>query len=267
MLSLVWAVRSYMAMRLVRLGLRYWLGLIMILGAIFGRARGQLRGVEEARNSSSRALKGTSGSTCPKRLLKFIHITKTGGTTIENLGNALDIKWGRFHTQSEKNYGFWHSFLHTKPLNIVRKYDWFMFVRNPFDRIVSEFWCKWGGAGRPQNPTSVSFNAWIRKQILNPNRGLIGHWEPMALYLGAMSMSPDITIHVGKFERFESDLHKILGDYNIDFPAHLSKMNNHFHQFNVSHLESSTIELIQRVYAMDFQIFGYDVKASEARLR
>ena len=37
--------------------------------------------------------------------LKFIHITKTAGTTIENLGLKKNIKWGRFH----KEYGpCWH---------------------------------------------------------------------------------------------------------------------------------------------------------------
>lgn len=36
--------------------------------------------------------------------LKFIHITKCAGTTIENLGKKNNILWGKFH----KEYGWWH---------------------------------------------------------------------------------------------------------------------------------------------------------------
>ena len=31
---------------------------------------------------------------------------------------------------------------------LQQKYDWFMVVRNPYDRILSEFYCKWGGVGK-----------------------------------------------------------------------------------------------------------------------
>lgn len=36
--------------------------------------------------------------------LKYIHITKCAGTTIEDVGKENNIYWGRFHTE----YGWWH---------------------------------------------------------------------------------------------------------------------------------------------------------------
>ena len=48
--------------------------------------------------------------------LKFIHITKTGGTTIEEIGKENNINWGRFH----KEYKNWHEPLNEKK-NLIEK--------------------------------------------------------------------------------------------------------------------------------------------------
>ena len=72
--------------------------------------------------------------------LKFIHITKTGGTTIEEIGKENNINWGRFH----KEYKIWHQPLIEINNFKIQKYDWFMIVRNPYDRIISELHCNYG---------------------------------------------------------------------------------------------------------------------------
>jgi len=72
--------------------------------------------------------------------LKFIHITKCAGTFIEDLGYENDILWGKFHEE----YGFWHSIFIDRDKKLKEKYDWFMIVRNPYTRILSEYYCKWG---------------------------------------------------------------------------------------------------------------------------
>ena len=52
-----------------------------------------------------------------------------------------NIKWGMFH----KEYGHHHRPFREKPLKLHEKYDWFMVLRNPYTRLVSEFYCHWGG--------------------------------------------------------------------------------------------------------------------------
>ena len=71
--------------------------------------------------------------------LKFIHITKTGGTSIEETGLKYNIRWGKFHAE----YGNWfHEKFINKPRWLRVKYDWFTVVRNPYNRIMSEYhWC------------------------------------------------------------------------------------------------------------------------------
>ena len=85
-----------------------------------------------------------------KKELKFIHITKAAGTSIEDIGNKRGLKWGRF--DKEQKYktkpispSFWHTPFTELDDSYKRKYDWFVVVRNPYTRILSEYYCKWIG--------------------------------------------------------------------------------------------------------------------------
>ena len=49
--------------------------------------------------------------------LKFIHITKCVGTSIEDIGKQNNIKWGRFHME----YGWWHEIFPNLPKKIKKK--------------------------------------------------------------------------------------------------------------------------------------------------
>ena len=83
--------------------------------------------------------------------LKFIHITKCAGTTIENVGKKNNVLWGRFH----KEYGWWHEIFPNKSQELKLKYDWFVIIRNPYERLISEFYCKWGEIGKLDNISHI----------------------------------------------------------------------------------------------------------------
>jgi len=73
-------------------------------------------------------------------------------------------------------------------VNRLEKYDWFMVIRNPFTRIVSEFHCQWGGVGKrieedkTFEPDAKFFNEFVKKQIKD---GVDGHdhYRPQVQYL------------------------------------------------------------------------------------
>lgn len=186
--------------------------------------------------------------------LKFIHITKTGGTSIEELGKSIGKKWGKYH----KEYGFWHDLFSKKDIELKLKYDWFMVVRNPYDRIVSEFHCKWGGVGDSVlKYNKKQFNKFIVDEIENRyNRPVYktGHFWEQSAYL---DKHPNITIHVLKFENLKKDFETLMKKYNIKL-----KFNIHFNKskkvFSVKNLYKKTIELINTVYDKDFEMFGYE---------
>ena len=69
-------------------------------------------------------------------MLKFIHITKTAGTSIERAAKTKNILWGSH--DRDTYYNIKHCLLpkHISCKNL-NSYDWFTVVRNPYTRIIS----------------------------------------------------------------------------------------------------------------------------------
>ena len=192
-------------------------------------------------------------SVVKQKELKFIHITKTGGTTIEKLGQKHNIKWGMFH----KEYNNWHRPPGEQNQNIIQKYDWFTVVRNPYDRIISELHCRFGNHNREiLNKSKNEINEYIRKCINlkdnfhnYKNLYCYGHYNEQHKYLCD-------NINILKFENLEEDFNKLMIKYNmnIKLQGHHYKMKR---KFNIHDLDKETINLINNVYHKDFELFGY----------
>jgi len=195
--------------------------------------------------------------------LKFIHITKTGGTSIEKAGHAHGLLWGmndkdpiksiRKHSKI-KSYSPWHNILTDKHLQ--RKYDWFMVVRNPYTRMLSEYYCKWGGIGdKNVHHTKEQMNQYLIDQIKNRNK-YQDHYVEQYRYLFKGSY-----ISVLKFENLESHFDKLTKQYDLGH-IRLQKLNsaqdhNNELRFTVNDFSKELIELINKVYDKDFKYFGY----------
>jgi hypothetical protein len=179
------------------------------------------------------------------RSLKFIHVTKTAGTSIEDAAKAKNIYWGRHHSE----YGWWHDTL--KPA-IAHKYDWFMVVRNPYTRILSEYHCRWGGsaaAGR----TKEKMNRFLIAKINRARQNRTGdHYTEQYRYL-----YPGATIHVLKFERLREEFDALMTMYGITGLV-LPHENATTKRFQVSDFSRELVDLINTVYDKDFESFGYD---------
>lgn len=200
--------------------------------------------------------------------LKFMHITKTGGSSIEQLGVALNMSWGIHHSSSDKTYGFWHEIPSRKKASLLRQYDWFTVVRNPYDRIVSEFWCQYGGAGRPTQVNPSNFNAFIMEQIKSKgNEELKGHYTPQYKYLSVLNIGPGVVLRVLRFEKLQSDFNDLCSLYNLPKLKLMVLNKPQKKHYNVSHLSEQTISLIQSVYKVDFEIFGYSMDVRMATIR
>ena len=182
--------------------------------------------------------------------LKFIHITKCAGTTIEDLGKSKGLDWGRY----DKNYGWWHGIFLEKSKSLKDKYDWFMIVRNPYDRILSEYYCKWGGKGKEENFTKEEFNKFLINNI--NNRCIRGHhYTEQYKYL-----DKNYVIKILKYENLENEFNDLMKMYNINLKLdkHSNKCENK--KFNVSDFSLDLVKLINKVYYKDFKEFGYNMK-------
>jgi hypothetical protein len=195
--------------------------------------------------------------------LKFIHITKTGGTSIEDCAISKQIQFGRFHheyaSSKMKTFsGKYHMYFPMVSTNVKNKYDWFMVVRDPYDRIISECHCKWGGGNWKQikhdskRCSADQMNKYIQMRIRTRTpHGY--HYSEQYKYLDD---SLDIQIHVLKFENLKEEFDALMEKYNIDVQLDVHHNQNN-KRFSVKDFSKETIDLINVVYEPDFRLFGY----------
>jgi len=182
--------------------------------------------------------------------LKFIHITKTAGTSIENIGIKHNIRWGRFHEE----YGWWHGFFSKKSNDLKNKYNWFTVVRNPYSRIISEFYCKWGMVSEKirNSNNKVKFNKIIQDRVKQRDKDVGNHWSDQYLYF-----DEKYDISILKFEELPDCFNRLMTIHNMDH-IELNIQNNMSTKFfHVDDLFKETIEMINDEYHNDFIFLGY----------
>lgn len=226
--------------------------------------------------------------------LKYIHITKTAGTAVEELGNYNNIKWGRFdpdlklltnHLSYIQDGAFWHVptiYYNIEILKkIKKKYDFFVIVRNPYERVISEFYCRWGGFQSKnfgsksdikitEPITNKQINKWIEFRLLHLSKLLElkkylinGHWIPQYLYIynknGSKIVKKNNIIH---FENIKNELDKLFSKYKLNISyteAPIINKSNVEKSFKVKNLSKTNINLINQIYKNDFELFGYSM--------
>lgn len=199
-----------------------------------------------------------------KKPLKFIHITKCGGTSIEHAGIQQNIQWGRNHKEyrvpNSTEKAPWHRIFPNIDPTIVGNYDWFMVVRNPYDRILSEYYCDHGGIGMLSvEYTKEEMNQYLVNRIQNRSKSG-NHYTEQYKYL-----HPTTKIHIIKFENMRVEFQTLMDKYNIQ-GIHLENLNAKNKQkynetrFTTDDFSKELIDIINNVYNKDFESFLYTKK-------
>ena len=181
----------------------------------------------------------------------FIHVPKTGGQSVSAM---LGIPKG------SKKHFYQEGLTHlTLPMvqDIIDVSDMyaFIFVRNPYDKIVSEY------AWRMQNIRSKVFNEPTRNRMSFTDymELLLSRWDNLVEpHREKAHVLPQVTfledgIDVYRYENFNEEcirLGKRLG-INNNVP-HVNKGTN------IPAHTDRTIEITRELYAEDFETFGYD---------
>lgn len=199
-----------------------------------------------------------------KKELKFIHISKTAGASITIDAKRQGICWGTFHSE----YGYCHDYFSDKSQALKDKYDWFMVVRNPYDRVISEYYylTQVGRDKRIDTPEELNqvCKTWMtavkeNRQLPYSLARLTGdHFSPQWRYYDSSA-----TIHILKFETLQEDFYRLMEHYGLNI-----KLKSHTHKsrpkkFTVSDFETETIQLIHELYRKDFEMFGYEMIQTE----
>ena len=197
-----------------------------------------------------------------KKQLKFIHITKNAGTSIENIGRRYGLEWGLRDPvvrslHDPKCHG-WHRFL---PYNdTTAKYDWFMVIRDPFSRILSDtiyISSIYKADYSTKELLNLNLQKYIGKMLVNSCED---RFHPEGDHFSRQSdyLTKGLTIHVLKFENLQSEFEALMEKYSL--PCILSIHDNasvNPYTYTVKDLSEDSIALIKKVYEKDFTLFGY----------
>jgi len=184
----------------------------------------------------------------------FVHIPKTGGTSIQYLftkNNNVTKKENKKHFTSNdyqrENVNEWNSYFK------------FSFVRNPFDFLVSYYIFRMkminGELGRTERFMSKkyknsNFKSWVCNNFFNDPR--------VMTYFDFLSINEKIELdYIGKFENFQEDFNIICDKIGIP-QQQLPHINKSKHKHYTEHYDDETRELVAEKYKKDIEYFGYE---------
>lgn len=187
-----------------------------------------------------------------KHKLIFIHIPKTGGSSIKKYLFG-DITGG-------------HIPIRFIPSDFINSYPSYAFVRNPYTRILSAYNYLIKGGAKTRNDLNYqdvllrysSFEDFVCNGLSSYYLDF-EHFLPQ--YYFTHYLGRKIVGNIGKYENFNEDVMKF---FNIeldivnstgDYEKNILKMYN-----------ENTYQIINRLYAEDFALFNYDISVKNTNI-
>lgn len=207
---------------------------------------------------------------CNNEYLKFIHIPKNAGSSIEDIGTKTGMVWGRFDktTNPKKtNYkcSIWHD-----PLRYANdsREETFCVIREPIERLISEYkYIYKMNKGNVQTTykeveyfTPKILNAWISdviKKNYHKNGELDCHLIPQAdfVYDTDGKKSCDSML---RFEHIESDFDNLMQKKDlghIKWGAQNSNRSNVKVNLSSDDINDENMEKLKKIYEKDFILY------------
>jgi len=202
---------------------------------------------------------------CDEKKIIFVHLVKTGGSSIKE---AFSMPWGN-HMMVEELFddslssnkkiskGEERHFSSVDEIKMFKEkirarwdsYYKFSFVRNPWDRVISEifFNIKRGKLKGGE----------IKKKILNKCKGSSENvWNKNYIeWLINSSGGVDLDF-IGRFENLQSDINKICDDISIKRRT-LKRLNTSRRKNYAEYYEKEQMLAVKNTYQKDVDYFGY----------
>ena len=195
----------------------------------------------------------------------FVHIPKTGGSSIESViwpqPRAVTDLWMGFIDNYNNKYqtgGLQH--LLSRQIQsevgskIFKKYYKFTFVRNPWDKAVSQY-CFMSRREDLRDFIGMKKNDSFKKYLdLIRLRDHV-QWEPQVNFITDLN-NELLVDYIGKFETINECSKKIFSQINITNRSlpHLNKTVRKPYQ---EYYDAESIEMIRELYAADITELGY----------
>lgn len=167
----------------------------------------------------------------------FVHIPRTGGTSIECF----------FDKQVCENYFFRkkHS-SHRYELAAFSDYFSFTFVRNPWDRMLSFYLKVTSGAKNP-----ITFLNWLKSyHVYNK--------YPCSMCDFIFDTNETQTVDfVGRYENFQDDFNFVCNKLDVSV-SRLQKLNQVPHEEYTNYYDTESIALVNQLCYRDIEFFEYE---------
>jgi len=229
----------------------------------------------------------------PRKKLEFIHITKTGGSAIEAVAAKEGTIWGACHYKEVPNVGCnnpdwtkpkkrrfdlmptgvryigepWHAPAQWLNPNNMEDTDTFVVIRDPYDRIISEYYCSSFGY-KEENPEDPKvFNTWLGEQleVIRIAQKVPGHMLPQRYFVYDQSGKRIVT-HILRYETLKTDFDALMEYYklpmrmpdkNAETVRYVGTTNESTKRMTRNDISPENIMKINQVYAHDFKFFNY----------
>lgn len=205
--------------------------------------------------------------------LEYIHIPKTAGTSIEKLGKKYGINWGMHSKRVEYTENIkksnWHNF-RFKP---SKEFDYFTIVRNPYDRLISEYYylrqfnkSYYDGFINKKNKDKeadiVNFKKFVKDifaRYKKEGENIINcHITPQSKFVYDENDVQRIQ-NVIKMKNINDGLNNLFKKYNLGIDIKDLPNNNKTSKlFNKEDLDDEIREVIYNFYKRDFELLGYE---------
>jgi len=245
---------------------------------------------------------------------KFIYMKpcKTAGTTIyrsllsKKRPSAENWRDGGFSTQyppgviedvsckKDDTVLFVDWWNNTSNKTMMEEYFKFVFVRNPFERLVSAYthlhninfvnaeeWSqmrddefpsgykniqKVDQSVKPElyyglHPKTPTFNSFVKYNLLDGNGEVTNvHWLPQSYYVQPTEGVDPFINFVGRFETLKEDITKLCKELNFqrDFDDLPNIDYGNRHRQYTEYYDDESIEIVSRIYKRDLELFGYE---------
>lgn len=200
----------------------------------------------------------------------FIHIPKCGGTSVEDViwpkeqGRTEDDLWMGFVSRFENKYqtgGLQHLLAwqvrEQVGRDIFRAYYKFAFVRNPWDRIVSQF------SYMQQRPDLMDYLGMTSDTEFKTYLELIRlkehvQWMPQVRFL--LDHDGSVLVdRIGRLESFDEDCAQIFTALGLpidQLPGHVNRSKRQ--AFHTYYSDDEAIEAVADIFSEDISFLGYE---------
>ncbi len=195
---------------------------------------------------------------CHKNKFVFVHIPKAAGTTIEK---AFNLHGDNTKFNPDTMFGHhaqhlpYNEIINKSPVDVSQYYS-FTFVRNPWDRMVSEY--MWRKPLRLKMGSKFTFSCFVKmvRDSIDSSKKLCAHYREQSYFI-LDDNNNSLVDYIGRVETFQQDLYHICDSLKVQRFDPI-KENVTRHKKYTEYYDDETREIVAEKYAKDIEYFNYE---------